>query len=385
MSKRDYYEILGVSKTANSDEIKSSYRKLAMKYHPDKNPDDSVAETKFKEAAEAYEVLSDSNKRARYDQFGHQGLRAGQDFHSNSGFEDIFSQFSDIFGGGIFDEIFGGGRSRGRSQRRTQGERGSDLKIRIGLTLEEIAEGVSKTIKIKRYQTCDNCSGTGANSSNGYRKCPACDGQGEIRSVSRSMFGQFINVSACTNCSGSGQIISDPCTKCSGEGRHHEEDEVKVTIPAGVEQGNYIPLRQKGNAGRRGGPTGDLIVVIEEKEHPYFDRNENDIIYRLSISYPDAVLGGKYEVPTLNGIETVKIDPGTRANTMIKLHGKGIQNLNSYGSGDEIVIIDIHVPKSISSKEKAVLKELSNSENIKPKVKKGKEKDFFDKVKDMFS
>jgi len=385
MSKRDYYEVLGVTRNATIDELKSSYRKMAMKYHPDKNPDDSAAEAKFKEAAEAYEVLSDSAKRARYDQFGHQGLRAGQDFHSYSGFEDVFSQFSDIFGGGIFDEIFGSSRSRGRSQSRSQGERGSDLKIRIGLTLEEVAEGVSKTIKIKRYDTCDSCAGTGAKSANGFKQCPACNGQGEVRTVSRSMFGQFINVSACSNCSGSGQIISDPCTACGGEGRLHTEDEVKVTIPAGVEQGNYIPIRQKGNAGRRGGSTGDLIVVIEEKEHPYFDRNENDIIYRLSISYPDAVLGGKYEVPTLKGIESIKVEPGTRANTMIKLHGKGIPNINSYGSGDEIVVIDIHVPKSVTSKEKAILKELSVSENIKPKLKKGKEKDFLDKVKDIFS
>ena len=386
MSKRDYYEILGVSRTSEIGEIKTSYRKLAMKYHPDKNPDDSEAEAKFKEATEAYEVLSDANKRSRYDQYGHEGLRAGQDYHSYSGAEDIFSHINDIFGGSIFDEFFGGGsRSRGGRRTHSMGERGSDIRIRLPLTLEEIAKGVEKTIKIKRYKTCDNCNGTGANSTSGYKTCNACNGTGEIRSVSRSMFGQFINVSTCSHCGGSGKIISDPCTVCNGDGRVHGEDNISVKIPAGVEEGNYLPVSGKGNTGRRGGESGDLIVVIEEKEHPYFIRNGNDIIYHLDISISDAVLGAKYEVPSLDGIETIKIESGTRANTLIKLHGKGIPNLNSYGGGDEIVVVDIHIPKSVSSKEKTILKELSQSENFKPKVKKGKEKDFFSKVKGIFS
>ncbi len=386
MTKRDYYEILGVSRNATVTEIKASYRKLAMKFHPDKNPDDAVAEEKFKEATEAYEVLSDESKRAKYDQFGHEGLRAGRDYHNYGGVEDIFSHINDMFGGSIFDEFFGGSsRGRGRNRNRPMGERGSDIRIRLSLTLEEIAKGVEKTIKINRYITCEQCNGTGANSSTGYKQCPACNGTGEIRSVSRSMFGQFINVSPCSHCGGTGRIISEPCTSCNGEGRIHAEDSITVKIPAGVEEGNYLPVSGKGNAGRRGGDTGDLIVVIEEKEHPYFDRNGNDIIYRLDISFPDAVLGGKYEVPTLEGIENVKIEPGTRANTIIKLHGKGIPNLNSYGSGDEIVVVDIHVPKSVPSNHKAQLKEMAKSEHFKPKAKKGKEKDFFSKVKEMFS
>jgi molecular chaperone DnaJ len=384
MTKRDYYEILGVSQSATITEIKASYRKLAMKYHPDRNPDDTLAEEKFKEATEAYEVLSDENKRTKYDQFGHEGLRAGKDYHNYGGANDIFSHINDIFGGSIFDEFFGGSRGRSR-QTRNMGERGSDIRIRLSLTLEEIAQGIEKTIKINRYQTCDKCNSTGANSSTGYKQCPACNGTGEIRSVSRSMFGQFINVSPCSHCGGTGRIISDPCTGCSGDGRIHTENSITVKIPAGVEEGNYLPVSGKGNAGRRGGETGDLIVVIEEKEHPYFDRNGNDIIYRLDISFPDAVLGAKYEVPTLDGIETVKIEAGTRANTIIKLHGRGIPNLNSYGSGDEIVVVDIHVPKSVSSNHKNQLKEMAKSEYFKPKAKKGKEKDFFSKVKEMFA
>ena len=386
MNKRDYYEVLGVSRSATIAEIKSSYRKLAMKYHPDKNPGDSVAEEKFKEATEAYEVLSDEDKRARHDRYGHEGVRSGRDYHTYSSVEDIFSHINDIFGGSIFDDMFGGGSRYGNSRRtRSTGERGSDIRIRLPLTLEEIAKGVEKTIKIKRYKTCEKCNGTGANSQTGYRTCPTCNGMGEVRSVSRSIFGQFISVNTCPECGGAGKIITDPCPVCKGEGRVHREDSVNVKIPAGVEEGNYLPIRGKGNAGKRGGETGDLIVVIEEKEHPYFIRNGNDIIYRLEVSFPDAVTGAKCEIPTLDGIETVKIEAGTRANTMIKLHGRGIPNLNSYGSGDQIVVVDIHVPKSVSSKEKSVLKELAKSENFKPKNKNGKEKDFFAKVKEMFS
>ena len=384
MSKRDYYEILGVSRSASVAEIKASYRKLAMKYHPDKNPGDSLAEEKFKEATEAYEVLSDEEKRARYDRFGHEGVRSGRDYHTYTNAEDIFSHINDIFGGSIFEDMFGGS-NYGQRRSRPMGERGSDIRIRLPLTLEEIATGVEKTIKLKRYKTCDSCHGTGANSSTGYRTCPTCSGAGEVRTVSRSIFGQFINVSTCPECSGAGKIITDPCTKCKGEGRLHGDDSVKVKIPAGVEEGNYLPVSGKGNAGKRGGETGDLIVVIEEKKHPYFERRNNDIIYHLVVSFPDAVTGAKYEVPTLDGIETLKIESGTRANTLIKLHGKGIPNLNGYGRGDQIIIVDIHVPKSLSSKEKNLLKELAKSENFKPKQVNGKDKDFFAKVKEMFS
>jgi len=394
MEKRDYYEVLGVSKNSSNDEIKSAYRKLAMQYHPDRNPGDHTSEEKFKEAAEAYEVLSDSTKRSRYDQFGHNGLRMGQDFHQYSGFDDIFSHFSDVFSGsGIFDDFFGrssrGGR--GQSQRRSMAERGSDLKIRMPLSLEEIATGVKKTIKVKKWITCDSCNGTGAKSQDAFHKCPTCNGAGELRQVSRTMFGQFVNITACNACNGSGQIISDPCSKCRGDGRMTAEDTVDVNIPAGVQGGNYIPMRGKGNAGRRGGDAGDLIVVIDEKEHNNFVRDEYDVIYRLTVSYPDAALGAEIEVPTLLGNEKVKIESGTQPGTIIKLRNKGIPHLNSYSKGDQVVVVNIFVPTNLNSKEKTILKELAQSENILPKVKTGsketdkeKDKDFFDKVKDVF-
>jgi molecular chaperone DnaJ len=386
MAKRDYYEILEINRSASGDEIKSAYRKMAVKYHPDKNQGDKAAEEMFKEASEAYEVLSDENKRARYDRYGHDGLRAGQDFHSYSGFDDIFSHFSDIFSGsGIFGDFFGtSGQSRSGS--RSMSERGSDLKIRLEMTLEEVAKGAEKTIKIKRFVPCTDCNSTGAKSSSGFKQCSVCGGAGEVRQVSRSMFGQFINIAPCSNCNGSGRIISDPCRTCSGDGRVHGDDNVKINIPAGVETGNYIPVRGKGNAGKRGGQVGDLIVVVEEKEHPLFERHGNDVIYQLQVSYPDAVLGGKFEVPTLHGSDTVRIESGTRPNSMIKLHGKGIPHLNSYGSGDQIVLVDIYVPSSLSSKEKAIVKEMADNPGFKPKEgRKGKEKDFMDRVRDIFS
>lgn len=390
MEKRDYYEILGLSKNATTEEIKAAYRKMAMQYHPDRNPGDHSAEEKFKEAAEAYEVLSDSNKRARYDQYGHSGLRMGQDFHQYSGFDDIFSAFSDIFSGGsIFDEFFGRStrRSSGGGSRRSMAERGSDLKIRMPLTLEEIASGTEKTIKIKRWVTCSTCGGSGAKDQNSFHRCPNCNGSGEIRQVSRSMFGQFVNINICNACNGSGQIIADPCSACRGDGRVTSDDTVKVNIPAGVESGNYIPIRNSGNAGKRGGDYGDLIVVIEEKEHAYFERDGYDVIYRLNVSFPQAALGTEIEVPTLGGIEKVKIESGTQPGTLINLRNKGIPHLNSYSKGDQIIVVGVFVPGSLNSKEKALLKELAQSQNFIPKnndikKSKSKEKDFFEKVKD---
>lgn len=388
MSKRDYYEILGIDKNAGLSDIKGAYRKLAMKYHPDRNPDNKEAEEMFKEASEAYEVLSDENKRSRYDQYGHDGLKMGQDYRQYTDFTDIFSAFGDIFGGGgggsIFDEIFGGGR-RGGSQRRHRGEPGSDLKIRLPLTLEEVAHGVNKTIKINRFAVCDDCQGTGADSSSGMKTCPNCNGSGEVRQVSRSMFGQFVNISSCPACSGSGQIIDEPCHTCHGDGRVKVEDTVKVEIPAGVESGNYLPVKGKGNAGKRSGMTGDLIVIIEEKEHEYFRRHGNDVIYHLTVSFPDAALGAEVEIPTLFGSEKVKIEPGTQPGTTINLKDKGIPQLNSYRQGQQIVYVNVHVPINLSSKEKETLRSLSKSENIKPdKHAKTKEKAFFSKVKDAF-
>lgn len=384
MSKRDYYEILGVTRDADQATIKSAYRKMAVKFHPDKNPDDKTAEEKFKEASEAYEVLSDDSKRSRYDRFGHDGLRAGQDFRSYADIHDIFSSFGDIFGGSIFDDFFGGG-SRRSTRSRSSGERGSDLKIRLPLSLEEIAKGTEKTIKVKRWVTCESCNGSGAKQGSGYAVCHQCGGTGEIRQVTRSMFGQFVNISACPVCNGAGQIIKEPCPDCQGQSRIQGEETVKVEIPAGVEEGNYIPLRGKGNAGKKGGAHGDMIVIIEEKEHDIFRRQGYNIIYHLTISYPDAALGTDIEVPTLFGNETVKIAKGTQPGTMLTIREKGIPHLNSYGKGDQFIYVDIYVPKELSTKEKALMKELAESKNINPVNKSvPKEKDFVEKIKDIF-
>ncbi|MFW5663105.1 MAG: DnaJ C-terminal domain-containing protein, partial [Bacteroidota bacterium] len=283
----------------------------------------------------------------------------------------------------IFDEFFGGGGAGGRRSRRHTGERGSDLRIRLPLTLEEIADGAEKKLKIKHYINCETCRGTGAKEGAGMETCRHCNGTGEIRQVQRSVFGQFMNISTCPVCNGSGQVIKEKCPDCDGEGRVQEEEMIKVSIPAGVEEGNYMPLRGKGHAGRRGGPSGDLIVVIEEKPHDTFRRQNNDIIYELTLSFPEAALGTEKEIPVLNGIESIKIDPGTQPGTNKRLRGKGIPGLNSSGKGDQIVIMNIYVPNRLSAKEKNLLKELAEEENIKPKSKKEKNsKDFFEKIKD---
>ena len=385
MAKRDYYEILGVSRDAKIEEIKSAYRKLALKYHPDRNEGDQVSEDNFKEATEAYEVLGDDQKRAKYDRYGHDGLRMGQDFGTHTDMSDIFSAFGDILGGSFFGDFFGES-SRRRTSRRSMGERGSDVKLRLPLTMEEISTGVEKNIKLKVWRECDTCSGSGAKSGSGHKTCHTCNGAGEVRQVSRSMFGQFVNISACPTCNGAGQIISELCSACSGEGRVQKEDTVTANIPSGVESGNYLPLRGKGNAGRRGGDTGDLIVIIEEKEHPHFARREDNVIYHLTISFTDAALGADVIIPTLYGEEKQKIASGTQPGTIITLKDKGIPHLNAYGKGDEFVYVNVYVPTSLNSKEKTTLKELAQSENLKPKKKQGdKNKDFFDKVRDVFS
>ncbi len=367
MSKRDYYEVLGVDKNANKDDLKKAYRKLAMQFHPDRNPDDKEAEEKFKEAAEAYEVLSNDEKKARYDQFGHEGMRGNS--YSSQGFSDIndiFSHFSDIFGGSsIFDDFFGGGGQRSRGRRRGTGTPGSDLRINIKLTLEEIAEGIQKKVKIKKYVKCASCTGTGAESGTSTKTCPVCSGSGEVRSVSRSVFGQFVNITPCNNCNGEGTVIDTPCRKCMGDGRIQDESTVTINIPAGVSEGSYMTLRGDGNIGKRGGEAGDLMVVFQESPHEYFTRDGDDIIFDLGVSYPDAVLGAEVEVPTLNGKARVKIDPGTPAGKMLKMKHKGIKHLNHGGSGDQIIRINIEVPKKVSSKEKELLKELSQLPNFK--------------------
>ena len=369
MAKRDYYEVLGVSKTATPDEIKKAYRKMAMQYHPDRNPGDKDAEEKFKEAAEAYEILSNQDKRAKYDRYGHSGLRGGQDFQGFNNVNDIFSHFSDIFGGAfggssIFDDFFSSSSSQ-RTKQRPTGIPGSDLKITLKLTLEEIAAGTTKKVKIKKYNKCMTCNGTGAKSSSSFKTCTVCNGSGEIRQVSRSIFGQFVNIATCSNCGGTGKVVSEPCQTCSGDGRIFTESTIKLNVPAGVYDNSYMTLRGDGNAGKQGGTAGDIIVIFEELPHEFFTRDGDNVIYELFLSYPEIVLGTEVEVPTLNGKAKLKIDPGTQPGKFLKMREKGIQHLNSHGAGDELVKINVHVPKGVTQKEKELLKELQKMPNFK--------------------
>ena len=390
MAKRDFYEVLGVSRSANTDEIKKAYRQMALKFHPDRNPGNQEAEEKFKEAAEAYEVLGDQEKRQRYDQFGHEGLR-GTNYRDFTDVNDVFSTFGDIFSGGfggsIFDEVFGGNQRTRRRSGSQQGQPGSDLRVRLALTLEEIATGVEKKIKVKRQKKCDVCNGTGARSSGGRITCPQCNGTGELRQVSRSVFGQFVNITTCPTCNGEGRVIKDACPTCHGEGRTPGESTIKVNVPAGVAEGNYIPLEGQGNAGRRGGPAGDLIVVIEEQPHEQFTRNGDDIVHNLYVSFPTAALGGSVEVPTLTGRARLVVEPGTPSGRMLRMREKGIPHLNGRGRGDEIVRISVWVPTRLSTREKELLTELAPSERFTPTEdeKRSGDRTFFDKVKDVFS
>jgi len=368
---KDYYNTLGVDKNATDDEIKKAYRKLALKYHPDRNKENKQAEEKFKEAAEAYEVLSDSKKRAQYDRFGEDGLKGAfsgrgggfswEDFSHQGDFEDIFGN---IFGSSIFGDFFGGRSSR--RERRSTGQRGNDLRINLKLTLEEIAKGVEKTIKIRKQKPCTACSGTGAKSGTGKTTCHNCGGTGEVHTQSRSFFGTFINVQACPACGGEGKIISDPCTSCNGTGRTRETETITVNVPAGVSTGNYIPLKGQGDIGPRGGPAGDIIVFIEEAEHELFERQEDDVVYELPISFTQAALGDSVEVPTLNGRARLKIPAGTQSGKIFRMRGKGIQHLNSGGAGDQLVRVWIWTPKTVSRSERKLLEELQGSENLKP-------------------
>lgn len=384
MAKRDYYEILGVQRNASQDEIKKAYRKMALQHHPDRNPGDKEAEDKFKEAAEAYEVLGDAAKRQRYDQFGHEGVR-GSNSRPFTDVNDIFSTFGDIFGGGmggsIFDEMFGG---QTRQRRKGGAVQGSDLKLRLKLTLEEIAAGVEKKLKVKRWKPCESCNGTGARSGHSMTTCTVCNGAGEIRQVSRSVFGQFVNITACQNCEGEGRVIKDPCITCKGDGRVQGESTIKVNIPAGVMEGNYIPLRGEGNVGRRGGPPGDIIVVIEEEQHQYFTRREDDVTLDVYISFPEAVLGADIEVPTLNGRSRLKIEPGTTSGTVLRMREKGVPRLNSFGRGDQLVRVNVWVPKALNAQERAAIKHLLSFDHIGPESGTGsadKDQSYFARVK----
>lgn len=384
MNKKDYYEVLGVGKNATLEEIKSAYRKMAMQYHPDRNPGNAEAEEMFKTAAEAYEVLSDTDKRAKYDRFGFDGLRgSGYDPGFND-ISDIFSHFQDVFSGGMFDSFFGGSSgSRRSSRKRSIGERGADVKIKMPLTLGEIALGTTKKVKISAYETCDICSGTGSRNGSGYQTCPTCNGTGEIRHITRTFLGQIVNVSTCPTCNGSGNIIKDKCPKCNGEGRVEAEKQVEIEIPPGVEENQYIVLEGKGHAGKRGGRHGDLVVIFEEKPHPFFQRNGKDIIYQLKIPFPLAVLGGEIEIPTISSSKVINISAGTQPNEQIVIENEGIPYLNSKKRvGNLIVIVNVIVPRKVNSQEKELLKELANSENFSSEAKNKRSKDIFNKVKE---
>ena len=394
MSKRDYYEILGIKKDASTDEIKKAYRSLALKYHPDNNPGNKDAEAKFKEVAEAYEVLFSPERRQAYDQFGHEGAAGGMGGfgqghqYQNVDLSEALRAFAEAFGGGGgggfsfggggFDEFFGEGRGGGRRSAR---QTGSDIHVKLKLTLEEIAKGVEKTIKLDKLHKCDRCGGSGAEKGADSVSCPTCQGKGEVRQVTRSIFGQSISIRACPKCYGEGKIIKRPCQQCKGQGRSSISSTITVNIPAGVMEGNYIPLRGKGNIGSRGGPAGDIIVVIEEKKHGFFERHNDDIVCSVPISFVTAALGGDVKVPTLEGKILLKIPSGTQSHKTLVLKGKGVQHLHGYGRGDQLVRIIVEVPSKLSSKQKDLLKEFAATEDDStfPQVK-----DFFKKVKNVF-
>jgi len=390
MSKRDYYEILGVAKGAEAAEIKKAYRKVAMKYHPDRNPDDKEAETKFKEAAEAYDVLSDATKKTQYDRFGHAGMKGtaggGGGFGGGGmNMEDIFSHFGDIFGnqggggGDGFGSFFGGAQqSQGR------GRRGSNLRVKMKLSYEDVVKGVHKTIKVKKYVSCKSCDGNGAKDKNSIQTCSTCGGNGQVKRVSNTFLGQMQTVTTCPTCNGDGTSIINNCTSCKGDGRVYAEEKIEIDIPAGVQEGMQLNVGGQGNAGERGGPAGDLLVVIEEKKHETLIREGLSVLFELHISFPDAVLGTEVEVPTITGKAKIKIPAGTQAGKVFRLKGKGFPSVNSYEKGDQLINVNVWTPQELTSEEKKQMEKLRDSANFKPgKLKSNK--NFFDKMKEMFS
>ncbi len=385
MAKRDYYEILGVAKGSQADEIKKAYRKVAMQYHPDRNPGDKGAEEKFKEAAEAYEILSDADRRAQYDRFGHAGVSGtGRGGHQNA--EDIFSQFGDIFGEDIFGSFFSGG-NRGRSGgggNRARGTRGSNLRIKLKLTYEEIAKGVSKNIKVKKYVSCGTCSGSGARDKSSVQTCSACGGSGQVRKVTSTFLGQMQTVTTCPTCNGEGSTITAKCPACKGEGRVYGEETVNIDIPAGVQEGMQLSISGRGNAGERGGAPGDLVILIEEEPHKDLVREGLNVAFELHLSFPDAAFGTALEVPTIDGRAKIKIPAGTQSGKVFRLKGKGFPAVNSYERGDQLVHVNVWTPQTLTSEERQMVEKLSRSENFKPAPERG-QKGFFEKMREMFS
>jgi len=387
MSKRDYYEVLGVSKSASTDEIKKAYRKVAMQYHPDRNPGDKAAEEKFKEAAEAYEILSDADKKAQYDRYGHAGVsgngRGGFGGGAGMNMDDIFSQFGDIFGEDVFGSFFGGQR-RGGGGQRSRGVRGSNLRVKLKLTYEEIAKGVTKNIKVKKYVVCSTCSGSGAKDKNSVQTCSTCNGSGQVRRVQNTFLGQMQTVTTCPTCNGEGTTVTAKCSSCKGEGRIYAEETISIDVPAGVQEGMQLNISGRGNAGERGGMPGDLIILIEEEAHKELQRDGLNVAYDLYLSFTDVVFGTQIEVPTIDGRAKIKIPAGTQAGKIFRLKGKGFPAVNSYEKGDQLIHINVWTPQNLSAEEKAALEKLSQSPNLKPQPEKN-EKGFFDKVREMFS
>lgn len=384
MAKRDYYEVLGISKNSSADEIKKAYRQRAIKYHPDKNPGDKTAEENFKEAAEAYDVLSNPDKKARYDQYGHAGVgssAAGGGAYGGGGsfsMDDIFSQFGDIFGG-----HFGGGGGFGGGRGERQMRRGSDIRIRVKMDLKDIAHGVEKKIRIPCKAACDACQGTGALNGTSFSNCATCNGSGYVTRVTNTILGAMQTSSPCPTCKGEGKAITSSCPKCHGEGTVQKEEEVVFKIPPGVSEGMQLNLSGKGNAARRGGVNGDLLIVIDEEKNEELIRDENDLIHSLYISFPQAALGDSVEIPTVDGKVKIKIEPGTQPGKMLRLKGKGLPDVNGYGTGDLLVHVNVWIPKKLSKEEQSTVSRLTSSDNFKPAPSK-LDKNFFEKYKAMF-
>ncbi|MCB0570972.1 MAG: molecular chaperone DnaJ [Phaeodactylibacter sp.] len=382
MAKRDYYEILGVPKDADQAAVKKAYRKLAIQYHPDKNPGNKEAEEKFKEAAEAYEVLSDADKKARYDRYGHAGVnQGGGGFSGGMTMEDIFQQFGDIFGesGSPFESFFGGARGRTRSR----GQRGGNVRIKVALTLEEIASGVTKRIKVKKQATCDHCGGSGAKDSQSVQTCPSCRGAGYVRQVKNTFLGQMQTTTTCPTCNGSGQQVVANCPKCKGQGSIAGEEVIDIEIPAGVEENMQLSMRGKGHAGLQGGPPGDLLINIEEKPHESLQRDGMNLIHELYLNFADAAIGTSIEVPTIDGRVKIKIPPGTQSGKIFRLQGKGLPSVQAYGAGDQLIHVNVWTPKKLNDEERELLEKLREMPNFHPQPGKS-ERTFFEKMKDYF-